>query len=93
MVYCPECETDLVTRRSMRSIGLTAAVGSAYFLAAKLGIGLPSSSGFVSVFWPAFGLSSGVLIALGPRARWPVGAERVNDFETPGVMRLASERV
>jgi signal transduction histidine kinase len=63
-----------LTRRSMRSIGLTAAVGSAYFLAAKLGIGLPSNSGFVSVFWPAFGLSSGVLIALGPRARWPVGA-------------------
>src|SRR5262249_25504518 len=29
------------------------------------------SSG-VAVFWPAAGLSSGILIALGPRARWPV---------------------
>jgi len=26
----------------------------------------------VAVFWPAAGVSSGVLIALGPRARWPV---------------------
>jgi signal transduction histidine kinase len=28
----------------------------------------------VAVFWPAAGISSGVLIALGPRARWPVAA-------------------
>ena len=26
----------------------------------------------VAVFWPAAGISSGVLIALGPKARWPV---------------------
>ena len=26
----------------------------------------------VAVFWPAAGISSGILIALGPRARWPV---------------------
>jgi integral membrane sensor domain MASE1 len=26
----------------------------------------------VAVFWPAAGVSAGVLIALGPRARWPV---------------------
>jgi signal transduction histidine kinase len=26
----------------------------------------------VAVFWPAAGISSGLLIALGPRARWPV---------------------
>jgi signal transduction histidine kinase len=28
----------------------------------------------MAVFWPAAGLSSGLLIALGPRARWPVSA-------------------
>src|SRR5262249_19059482 len=26
----------------------------------------------VAVFWPAAGVAAGVLIALGPRARWPV---------------------
>ena len=26
----------------------------------------------MAVFWPAAGISSGILIALGPRARWPV---------------------
>jgi hypothetical protein len=28
----------------------------------------------IAVFWPAAGISSGVLIALGPGARWPVAA-------------------
>jgi signal transduction histidine kinase len=51
---------------------LTAAFGLAYFLVAELGLGLYGSTDFVSVFWPGFGLSAGVLIALGPRARWPV---------------------
>ena len=53
-------------------IGLAAAVGVAYFLAARLSLGLLLNG--VSVFWLAAGISSGVLIALGPRARWPVVA-------------------
>ncbi|MFY9769646.1 MAG: MASE1 domain-containing protein, partial [Xanthobacteraceae bacterium] len=44
----------------------------AYFLAARLGVGLLLEPEGVAVFWPAAGVSSGVLIALGPRARWPV---------------------
>jgi signal transduction histidine kinase len=56
-------------------IGLAAAVGLAYFLAARLGVGLVLKPEGVAVFWPAAGISSGVLIALGsPRARWPVAA-------------------
>lgn len=59
-------------RRQARSIVLALAVGCLFFLAAKLGLGLPSSSGFVAVFWPAMGFGVGVLIGLGPSARWPV---------------------
>ena len=56
------------------TIGLTAAVGLAYFLAARLSVGLVLKPEGVAVFWPAAGISSGVLIALGPLARWPVAA-------------------
>ena len=59
-------------RRWAGYIGLTTAVGLAYFLTAELGLGLYGPTNFVSVFWPGFGLSAGVLIALGPRARWQV---------------------
>jgi signal transduction histidine kinase len=54
------------------SIGLAAAVGLAYFLTAKFSVRLILESSGVAVFWPAAGISSGILIALGPRARWPV---------------------
>ena len=60
-----------LARRSVNSIGLVVAVGLAYFLAARLSVGLLLEEG-VAVFWPAAGISSGALIALGPRARWPV---------------------
>jgi signal transduction histidine kinase len=63
-----------LTRRWVRGIGLAAAVASAYFLAAQLSLGLLLQPDGVAVFWPAAGISSGVLIALGPRARWPVAA-------------------
>jgi signal transduction histidine kinase len=53
-------------------IGLAAAVGLAYFLVAKFSVRLLLESSGVAVFWPAAGISSGILIALGPRARWPV---------------------
>jgi signal transduction histidine kinase len=53
-------------------IALAAAVGTAYWLAAQLSLGLLMQPDGVAVFWPAAGISSGALIALGPRARWPV---------------------
>ena len=51
---------------------LAAAVGLVYFLAALLSYGLALQSEGLAVFWPASGVSSGILIALGSRARWPV---------------------
>ena len=65
---------DIVSGRLVNSIGLAAAVGLAYFLAAKLSLGLLMKPGGVAVFWPAAGISSGVLIALGLHARWSVAA-------------------
>jgi signal transduction histidine kinase len=53
-------------------IGLAAAVAAAYYVTAWLSLGLLLEPDGVAVFWPAAGISSGVLIALGPRARWPV---------------------
>jgi integral membrane sensor domain MASE1 len=59
-------------RRWAVSIGLAAAVGLTYFLTALLSYGLSLQSEGLAVFWPASGVSSGILIALGSRARWPV---------------------
>ncbi len=57
----------------LRSIGIAAAVGVAYFLAAQL-----SNSFLITpetvIFWPAAGISSGLLISLWSTARWPVVA-------------------
>src|SRR4051812_3198192 len=53
-------------------LGLTAAIGAIYFLAARLSLALISRPDGVAVFWPAAGVSSGVLIALGPKGRLPV---------------------
>src|SRR6516164_9318123 len=61
-------------RQWARSIGLAAAVGIVYFLAARLSLLLLTKPDGVAVFWPASGVASGVLIALGPRARLPVAA-------------------
>src|SRR5579862_9561859 len=65
---------DDLTGRWLRGIAGAAAVGAAYFLAAQLSLGLLMKPDGVAVFWPAAGISSGVLIALGPRARLPVAA-------------------
>src|SRR5580704_15185597 len=62
------------TRQWSRSIWLAVAVGVAYFLAARLSLLLLTKPDGVAVFWPASGVAAGVLIALGPSARWPVAA-------------------
>ena len=50
------------TRRWARSNGLAAAVGIAYFLAARLSLLLSSlQPDGVAVFWPASGVATGVL--------------------------------
>jgi signal transduction histidine kinase len=70
----PQPITDELRRQWVDAVRLAAAVGAAYFLAAQLSLGLLMKPDGVAVFWPAAGISSGVLIALGPRARWPVAA-------------------
>ena len=59
-------------QRWLASILLAAGVGVVYFLAARLSLFLLSRPDGVAVFWPAAGVSSGTLIALGRKARWPV---------------------
>ena len=53
-------------------IGILAAVGAAYFLAARLGLALLTQPDGVAVFWPAAGIASGALIAFRFGARLPV---------------------
>src|SRR5712675_535789 len=60
------------TRQWISAVGLALAVGIAYFLAARLSLSLLTKPDGVAVFWPASGVAAGVLIALGPGARWPV---------------------
>jgi PAS domain S-box-containing protein len=59
---------------SVSRVGLSIAVGLAYFLAAQLGLALLTSAERVAVFWPASGIAVGTLIVLGPWARVPVVA-------------------
>ena len=54
------------------SASLAVAVGIAYFLAARLSLALLTNPDGVAVFWPAAGVSAGVLIGLGPKARLSV---------------------
>jgi signal transduction histidine kinase len=61
-------------RRWLGVVGLAIALGVLYFLAARLSLALITKPDGVAVFWPAAGVSSGVLIALGPGARLPVAA-------------------
>src|ERR1700687_4833995 len=53
---------------------LAVLLGVAYFMAARLSLALLTKPDGVAVFWPAAGVAAGVLIALGPGARWPVAA-------------------
>src|SRR5215470_14001610 len=56
------------------AIGLAVAVGVAYFDAAQLSLAFLTKPDGVAVFWPAAGVSTGVLIALGRDARLPVAS-------------------
>src|SRR6267378_1955429 len=67
-----ELSTGIDLTRWVGSIGLAVAVGIVYFAAARLSLALLTKPEGVAVFWPAAGVSAGVLIALGSRARWPV---------------------
>jgi signal transduction histidine kinase len=69
-----EIPTGIDLTRWVGAIGLAVAVGVAYFMAARLSLALLTKPEGVAVFWPAAGVAAGVLIALGPRARWPVVA-------------------
>ncbi len=60
--------------RLVRALGLAVGVGIAYFLAARLSLELLTKPDGVAVFWPAAGVSAGVLIGLGRTARLPVMA-------------------
>jgi PAS domain S-box-containing protein len=62
---------DKLHRSWLGAVELALAVGVAYFLAARLGLALRAQVG-VAIFWPAAGVATGVLIALGPAARLPV---------------------
>jgi hypothetical protein len=62
------------TRRWFAGAAFAAAVAAAYYLAARLslrGIFFFQSEG-ITVFWAAAGISSGLLLGFGSRARWPV---------------------
>ena len=62
--------------RWVGSLGVAAAVGVSYYLAAYVslsGLFFYQSEG-VTVFWAAAGISSGLLIGFGSRARWAVVA-------------------
>jgi signal transduction histidine kinase len=67
-----ELPAALDLTRWIGAIALTAAIAPAYFIAARLSLELLTKPEGVAVFWPASGVSAGALIALGPRARWPV---------------------
>jgi len=60
------------TRRWAGSLLLALAVGLTYFVTARLSLGLVREPDGVAVFWPAAGIASGVLVALGRPARLPV---------------------
>ena len=74
MVPRSQSASSGLSRRWLNSVGLAVALGVAYFLSARLSLLLLAQPDGVAVFWPAAGVSAGVLIGLGPRIRWPVVA-------------------
>ena len=67
-----ELSAEIDLSRWAGSVGLAVVVGIVYFVAARLSLALLTKPEGVAVFWPAAGVSAGVLIALGSRTRWPV---------------------
>ena len=68
-------QTVVLARHSLLSgadVVLTVGVALAYFFTARLSLALLEPVDGVAVFWPAAGVASGILIALGSTARWPV---------------------
>jgi PAS domain S-box-containing protein len=61
-------------RRWVDSFGIAIIVCVAYFLGARLSLFLLTQPDGVAVFWPAAGVSAGILIALSRDMRWPVAA-------------------
>jgi PAS domain S-box-containing protein len=57
---------------AMSPLGFAMAVNILYFLGAHLGLALLTQPDGVAVFWPAAGISGGMLVAFGPQGRWPV---------------------
>ena len=57
---------------SGRKAMTTAAIALAYFFTARLSLALLEPIDGVAVFWPAAGVASGILIALGSAAQWTV---------------------
>src|SRR5258708_5387997 len=68
------------------AIGLTVAVSIAYFFAAELSLALLAKPDGVGRFWPAAGVSSGVLIAVGRDARVQVVIEVIVAIIVANVM-------
>jgi signal transduction histidine kinase len=66
--------SSILAHRWTSSLGLAVAVGVGYFFAARLSLALLTKPDGVAVFWPAAGISAGVLIGLGSNARLPVVA-------------------
>jgi PAS domain S-box-containing protein len=68
-------QTVVLGRRPLASganVISTVGVALAYFFTARLSLVLVEPVDGVAVFWPAAGVASGILIALGSAARWPV---------------------
>ncbi|HEU0084790.1 MAG TPA: MASE1 domain-containing protein, partial [Bradyrhizobium sp.] len=59
-------------RQPLAGVLATVAVALVYFVTARLGLLLLEPVDGVAVFWPAAGVASGILIAFGSAARWPV---------------------
>jgi integral membrane sensor domain MASE1 len=51
---------------------ISIAIAVAYFFAARLSLVLTDKTDGVALFWPAAGVATGLLVALGKTARWPV---------------------
>lgn len=62
----------VAVRRPLAALLATLAVSLIYFVAARLSLLLLEPVDGVAVFWPAAGVASGILIAIGTAARWPV---------------------